>query len=209
MSTDTSMCRSFAQLFLIPVLIIVAGTAMVADKTPLDYGSVTKLDEVKMRTPALSDKGDLYVFMYNVASRESNNNDTVVNRYGYMGKYQFGQRTLWSLGKSFQVSRKEFLGNVALQDSAMVAYLRENRTTIQDVIVQFDGRWYNGVYITESGLLAGAHLVGPHGVRAFFYPDYVISRNGKLVRPRTRDGNGTSVAEYISKFSGYGLDNLN
>ncbi len=123
-----------------------------------------------------------------------------------MGKYQFGDRTLWSLGAHFKVTRDEFLGDIALQDSAMVAYLRQNRERLSDIIIQYDGQWYEGIYITESGILAGAHLVGPGGVLAYFDSTYTVAMNGRNIRPRVADGNGTHVKEYIEEFSGYSLD---
>jgi hypothetical protein len=173
-----------------------------------EMGTIKVLETAHIIRPPVSDRGDLYVFMAAIAERESRGNDTVVNRYGNLGKYQFSPRTLWAMGKQFKVTREEFLGNAALQDSAMAQYLRDNRINIDDIIGRFNGRWYQGIYITESGLLAGAHLVGPHGLRAFFDPAYTISVNGRLIRPRTIDGNGTSVGEYLSKFSGYTLDML-
>lgn len=167
--------------------------------------NVVRLDSIVVPVSSMLDRGNLYVFMDSMAMRESNNTPTVVNRYGYMGKYQFGPKTLWALGRRFQVTKDEFLGNVALQDSAMMEYLKDNRQTIRDLVIQYNGRWYNGIYITESGLLAGAHLVGPHGLRAYFDSSYRIRRNGREVRPRTFDGNGIEVGEYINQFSGFNL----
>jgi len=152
--------------------------------------------------------GDLYVFLHAVAQRESNNKAYVVNRIGMLGKYQFSPKTLWQLGARFKVSREEFLDRGELQDSAMVQYLKDNRKILRDIIVEYEGKWYDGFYITESGLLAGAHLVGPHGLRAYFDADYTVKRGDRSIRPRTVDGNGTTVAEYIEKFSGYDLEAL-
>lgn len=196
------------QMLSIPFLLFTLSSFFYQDTTPEEVNTITVLDSVIItRPPDLA--GDLYVFMGVMAERESNNTPTVVNRYGYLGKYQFSPKTLWALGRRFKVSRDEFLGTEALQDSAMVVYLQDNRLTIQDLIVRFDGKWYRGIYITESGLLAGAHLVGPSGLRAWLDPTFTITRNGRTIRPRTYDGNGTRVQEYIAMFSGYDLDNLN
>ncbi len=51
------------------------------------------------------------------------------------------------------------------------------------------------MYITESGLLAGAHLAGAGNVKKWL-------RNGK----RFKDGLVTSMVSYIELFSGYKLD---
>lgn len=208
MSTNsTSTNQTVAELLLIPVVVFLLTSFFYVDKTPEEVKEVTVLESIEVIRPP-NDRGDLYVFMGAMAERESNNTPTVVNRYGYLGKYQFSPKTLWALGRQFRVTRDQFLGTEALQDSAMVEYLKDNRTTIQDLIVRFDGRWYRGLYITESGLLAGAHLVGPHGLRAFLDPTYDITRNGVRYRPRIIDGNGVHVGVYIEQFSRYALDNL-
>jgi hypothetical protein len=196
------------QMLSIPFLLFVLSSFFYLDTTPEEVNTITVLDSVIVTRPPTV-RGDLYVFMGVMAERESNNTPTVVNRYGYLGKYQFSPKTLWALGRRFKVTEEEFLGTEALQDSAMVVYLQDNRLTIQDLIVRFDGKWYRGIYITESGLLAGAHLVGPSGLRAWLDPTFTITRNGREIRPRTYDGNGTRVQEYIAMFSGYDLDNLN
>lgn len=195
------------QMLSIPFLLFTLSSFFYQDTTPEEVNTITILDSVIIIKPP-EDRGDLYVFMGVMAERESNNTPTVVNRYGYLGKYQFSPKTLWALGRRFKVTRDEFLGTEALQDSAMVVYLQDNRLTIQDLIVRFDGKWYRGIYITESGLLAGAHLVGPSGLRAWLDPTFTITKNGRKIRPRTYDGNGTRVQEYIAMFSGYDLDNL-
>ena len=192
-----------ARLSTLPLLVALLASFAVQLREPKD--DVVRLDSIVVPIPEMFNRGNLYVFMDSMAVRESNNTPTIVNRYGYMGKYQFGPRTLWALGRQFRVAKDEFLGNVALQDSAMMEYLKDNREIIGDLVIQYNGRWYNGIYITESGLLAGAHLVGPHGLRAYFDPSYRIRRNGRVIRPRTRDGNGIKVEEYISQFSGFNL----
>ena len=205
--TSKNSTRLVARVVLIPtVLFILAG--FVDSRKP-------KQDELMYAEPIIvtqpippEPQGDLYVFLGAVAKRESNNTLHVVNRIGMLGKYQFSPKTLWSLGAQFKVTRAEFLGNSSLQDSAMTQYLRDNRTILRDIIVAYDSKWYGGIYITESGLLAGAHLVGPHGLRKYFEPDYTVRRNGRDIHPRTKDGNGTRVAEYIEEFSGYDLHAL-
>ena len=69
-----------------------------------------------------------------------------------MGKYQFGKSTLKGLG--FEVTRKEFLNNPQLQEEAMMALLLHNKEKLQNYIDLFDGKTINGMYISESGILA-------------------------------------------------------
>lgn len=198
---------SVTQFLMIPTIVLLLTSFLYVDKTIEEIKEVIVLEPIEVIRPP-DDRGDLYVFMGAMAERESNNTPTVVNRYGYLGKYQFSPKTLWALGRRFRVTKQQFLGTEALQDSAMVQYLQDNRTIIQDLIVRFDGRWFRGLYITESGLLAGAHLVGPQGLRAFLDPTYEITRNGMKYRPRFTDGNGVHVGVYIEQFSRYALDNL-
>jgi len=153
-------------------------------------------------------KGDLSIYMQQMALRESNNTLSVINRIGMMGKYQFSPKTLWGLGLDFKVTKEVFLSDEMLQDRAMINYLQRNRMFLDSLIIKYDKTWHNGIFITESGLLAGAHLVGPHGLRAFFDSTYTIIRNARSIRPITKDANGTDVLEYITSFSGYDLKGL-
>lgn len=70
---------------------------------------------------------------------------------------------------------------------------------VADLTRRFDGKWYQGIYITESGLLAGAHLVGSHGLRAWLEESSGV---------RIVDAKGTHVSEYVRMFSKYDLEGL-
>ena len=135
-------------------------------------------------------KQELENFLNAIGHRESTNRYDVVNRWGYMGKYQFGRSTLKGLG--FKVTKQEFLNNPQLQEEAMMALLLHNKEKLQKYIDVFDGQTVNGMLITESGILAAAHLGGQGSVKRYF-------KNGKVFR----DGNGTKITSYMNKFSGY------
>jgi hypothetical protein len=135
---------------------------------------------------------ELENFLNAIGHRESSNRYDIVNRWGYMGKYQFGKSTLKGLG--FDVTKKEFLNNPQLQEEAMMALLLHNKEKLQKYIDIFDGKTINGMLITESGILAAAHLGGQGSVKRYF-------RNGKVFR----DGNGTKITSYMNKFSGYDI----
>ena len=135
---------------------------------------------------------ELEKFLDAIGHRESTNRYDVVNPWGYMGRYQFGKSTLKGLG--FNVSKKEFLSNPKLQEEAMMALLNHNKEKLQKYIDVFDGKTINGIYITESGILAAAHLGGQGSVKRYF-------KNGKVFR----DGNGTKITSYMDKFSGYDI----
>lgn len=138
---------------------------------------------------------ELKNFLDAIGFRESSNDYTVTNKWGYMGKYQFGRSTLKGLG--FKVTKKEFLSNPQLQEEAMMALLLHNKEKLQKYIDVFDGQTVNGMYISESGILAAAHLGGQGSVKRYF-------KNGKVFK----DGNGTKITSYMEKFSGYDI-NLN
>jgi hypothetical protein len=135
---------------------------------------------------------ELYNFLEAIGFRESGNRYDVTNKWGYMGKYQFGKSTLKGLG--FKVTKKEFLSNPQLQEEAMMALLLHNKEKLQKYIDVFDGQTINGMLITESGILAAAHLGGQGSVKRYF-------KNGKVFR----DGNGTKITSYMKKFSGYDI----
>ena len=133
------------------------------------------------------------MFLNAIGHRESSNRYDVVNKWGYMGKYQFGKRTLKSLG--YDVSRKEFLNSPYLQEKAMLDLLEHNRGILQKYIDYWEGKKINGKVITESGILAAAHLAGAGNVKKFL-------RKGE----NFADGNGTKLTSYLTQFSGYKLN---
>ena len=132
-------------------------------------------------------------FLDAIGYQESRNRYHIVNKYGYMGRYQFGKSTLKTL--KIKVSRSEFLKDSVLQEEAMLKLLLHNKKRLQKLIDKYDGRIVHGVFVTESGLLAAAHLGGQGSVKKWF-------RTGKV----RKDGNGVGITNYMRKFGGYYLD---
>lgn len=110
-----------------------------------------------------------------------------------MGKYQFGKSTLRTL--KIKVSREAFLNSPDLQEYAMKQNLLYNKKRLQKYIDKFEGQKINGILITESGILAAAHLGGAGSVKRWF-------RKGKI----KVDGNGIPITNYMQMFSGYNLN---
>ena len=133
-------------------------------------------------------------FLEDLGMRESSGNYKAVNQFGYLGKYQFGRRTLNALGYE-NVSNREFLANASIQEEAMYALLHHNKKILRRQIEQYHGQTINGIQITESGILAAAHLAGPGNVKKFFRKGYEF-----------HDGNGTKMTSYMVKFSNYKLE---
>lgn len=133
------------------------------------------------------------LFLNAIGHRESSNRYDIVNKWGYMGKYQFGKKTLKNLG--YDVSKKEFLNSPYLQEKAMLDLLEHNKKILQSYIDYWDGRKINGKVITESGILAAAHLAGAGNVKRFL-------KKGE----EFKDGNGTKLTSYLTQFSGYDIN---
>lgn len=165
---------------------------LIAIEVPIKKIDVVKPKlEVKIEMPAVKNHN---VFLNDIGFRESTNNYKAVNQFGYLGKYQFGRKTLNAIGFK-DVSNREFLANPSIQEEAMLILLQKNRRTLRREIKKYVGKTINDVYITESGLLAAAHLAGAGNVRRFFRKGYEF-----------RDGNGTKMTSYMIKFANYNLN---
>ena len=186
---------------LIVVALLSFGMSDSKDKE-LNLPTIEQMEEERrLKEQAVKDsianyhKVELDNFLSAIGFRESGNRYDITNTFGYMGKYQFGKSTLKGLG--YKVSKKEFLNNPDLQEEAMLSLLNHNKDKLQKYIDVYDGKTINGIYITESGILAAAHLGGQGSVRRYF-------KNGKVFK----DGYGTKITSYMSDFSGYDI-NLN
>ncbi len=126
-----------------------------------------------------------------IAFKESQCKYSKVNTFGCLGKYQFSAETLKSIGIT---NHSAFLRNPKLQEKAFVALLSKNKWELRDEIEKYCGTVVGGIHITESGILAAAHLAGVTSVKKFF------RSNGER---RFRDGYGTSLRSYMKKFAGY------
>ena len=123
--------------------------------------------------------------------KESQNDYKRINQLGYLGKYQFGRSTLLLLGIT---DTDEFLNNPVWQEKAFVANASRNKWVLRKDIKRFNGKMINGVKVTESGILAAAHLAGPGSVKSYL-------RSGGV--EGFRDAFGTSIRSYMKKFGGY------
>lgn len=169
----------------------------IEDTEVYDY-RVPSEDESKKLEYNIPFTGKTFIgFKQALAVKESAGLYDLVNAYGYMGKYQFGRSTLRNVGV---YDFKNFLKNPALQESAFHALLSINKWELRKEIRNYSGRVINGIKITESGLLAAAHLAGASSVKTY------LRSNGKN---GFKDGFGTSLNSYIKKFNGYDTSNIN
>ncbi len=131
-----------------------------------------------------------------MAFKESQGKYRVVNAHGYLGKYQFGKETL----KRFRIYNTDyFLKNPELQERTFEAYCKLNKWILRKDIKRSVGKTMNGIKITESGILAAAHLSGAGNVKKF------LRSNGTI---RFNDAFGTSIQSYLKKFAGYNVSNI-
>ena len=126
-----------------------------------------------------------------LAFKESQGKYTTVNSLGYLGKFQFGVSTLELLGI---YNPKSFLTNPALQEKAFLANTRRNKWVLRRDIKRFVGKEIDGIEVTESGILAAAHLAGPGNVNRYLR---------SLGAEDFTDAYGTGIPYYMRKFSGF------
>lgn len=159
------------------------------DGTHYLYPSQKQNDYTNLNVPYT---GKFFVgFKEAIAFRESQGKYKKINSLGYMGKYQFGATTLKTVGIE---DCSQFLNSPRMQEKAFVALLAQNKSELKDVIDKYDGRVISGILVTESGILAAAHLGGAGSVKKFFKHD------GKRY---FKDAYGTSIRSYMKEFGGY------
>lgn len=167
----------------------------------LNYNVPTEDELIPLDTP-LKPKYYLFLgksylgFKEALGFKESRGDYHVVNPYGYMGKYQFSKNTLKMMGLR---DADNFLYNTRQQEAAFMAYTSLNKWILRKEIKRTVGKVVGGVKVTESGILAAAHLAGAGNVKKFL-------RSGGA--DRFEDANGTSIRYYLRKFSGYDTSHI-
>jgi len=137
---------------------------------------------------------DFNNFLAAIGRRESSNRWTVINKWGYMGRYQMSRKNVdIFLGK--HITNRQFLESKELQNKCMIALLKHNKKILRRQIRKHANTNVNGVWVTESGILAAAHLAGAGNVKRWL-------RNGK----NPKDKLGTSLVDYMKLFDGYNLE---
>jgi hypothetical protein len=141
--------------------------------------------------------GKTYVgFKEALGFKESRGDYWTVNQFGYLGKYQFASGTLRMIGI---YNPDSFLEDTKLQEAAFSAYASRNKWILRRDIKRYKGKTINGVKVTESGILAAAHLAGAGNVKKYLRSGGTIGFN---------DAFGTSIRYYLKKFSGYDVSHV-
>ncbi len=151
-------------------------------------------------------------------------NYDIENRFGFIGKYQFGEAALYDLGyycknsNESNLFRNDWVGNWSGKNGIHSKQDYFNNGPIQEIIIRewhdilwgriklleldkYAGQVLNGNQITISGMLSAAHLLGAGnsssdtaGLKGYLVSGAVFSK---------ADGNGTSANTYMNFFAGF------
>jgi len=142
-------------------------------------------------------------FINDLGFSESGNNWQSVNRIGCFGEWQFAEKTLHHLGHK-NITVKKFKADPSifppeLQLKVLKSLIKMNMVYLKNYD-HFVGDTIRGVVITRSGMIAACHLGGPTSLKLF------LNSKGRINR---QDAFGTTMADYLRKFSYYDLDSYN
>ena len=169
-------------------------TLKVTKPTEVLFPKNKRINMAIMAPPFL---GSSYIgFKEALAFKESQGNYFIINTLGYLGKYQFGVGTLQLMGV---YNATHFLSNPILQEKVFYTNISRNKWILRKDIYRFVGKHIDGVEITESGILAAAHLAGAGNVKKY------LRSYGRV---DVKDDYGTNIAKYMKRFSGYDVSNV-
>ncbi len=146
------------------------------------------------------------------------------NSLGYIGFFQFGEAALIDLGyykhwkdNSDKTEENDWTGSWTGHNSvnSLSDFLKSPAKQVQiigewiDLLCkrlrnrsfnEYYGKIINGIEITESGAIAGAHLVGDGGLGSF------LGISGFKGNYKEVDGNNVHISKYIEMFNHYDLE---
>lgn len=176
--------------FKTPAIVEVPETLKVNKPTPVLFPKNKTTFKPAMVVPPFL--GSSYIgFKEALAFKESQGNYFITNTLGYLGKYQFGIGTLQLMGV---YNATQFLNDPMLQEKVFLTNVARNKWILRRDIERYVGKNIRGIEITESGILAAAHLAGAGNVKK-----YLRSYGNQDVK----DAYGTSISNYLKKFRGY------
>ena len=173
-----------------------------SDRTFDDFDDVSLCYHVPLNGPYDASKDlnhspvldkSFVAFKEALAFKESRGDYQAINRLGYLGKYQFHMNTLALLGIH---DKQRFLEQSELQEQAFFWYAARNKWILRKDIKWFVGTKINNIVVTESGIIAAAHLAGPGNVKKF------LRSGGEF---NSKDAFGTSISMYMEYFKNYDL----
>jgi hypothetical protein len=136
---------------------------------------------------------DFNGFKESLGFKESSGCYNRINKFGFMGKYQFNLNTL----KMYKIKdSKNFIESPKLQERVFLINVQRNKWILRKDIKWFVGTIINETKISESGIIAAAHLAGPGNVKKY------LRSNGKDDK---KDAFGTSITKYMKYFQNFDL----
>ncbi len=203
------MKKRFYFIAVLPVVALLVGTGF-NSKEDYDFSAFsTEGLELNYDVPTETDFVSVYTLKFHLflgksylgfkealGFMESRGDYHIVNPYGYMGKYQFSRSTLKMMGFK---NTDNFLYDSRQQEDAFLTYTSLNKWVLRNDIKRYAGKTIGGVKVTESGILAAAHLAGAGNVKKF------LRSSGEN---RFEDANGTSIRYYLRTFSGYDTSHI-
>ena len=156
-------------------------------------------DEIKF-AERIHHESEFNRFVNDLGRRESGNNWLSVNCIGCFGEWQFAESTVHYLGFK-NVTLNKFKNDPEvfpreLQRKVLEALIKVNLVLLRDYY-DYIGDTIMEVQITKSGMIAASHLGGAQSVRLF------LASKGRIDK---EDVLGTSVRNYMKKFSFYDID---
>ena len=117
----------------------------------------------------------------------------------FLGFFESGKSTLKVL--KIDYLKNNFINEPALQEKAFLMNVMRNKWILRREIRRFNGLMINNLFITESGIIAAAHLSGPGNVKKFL-------RSYGEINLDFKDINGTKISDYIRIFKGYDISKI-
>ena len=186
--------------YIVLVLFLVIPGLLPAPDLPPGGDSFSLLDAMRKEI-ITKDKARFHLkynhFKRSLAKLESRNTWTEYNRYGFIGKYQFGKSALEATGYG-HVTAIDFKANPGVfpesdQEKAMDILLRLNESVMRDCFDRYVGYTIlDTIPITRAGILAAAHLAGPANVKEFLQ---------SFGEKDSKDRMGTRISDYLYQFS--------
>ena len=177
------------------ILLLLTGFSETTKKTSVFYLVEEKPDLFSKSSTVPFTERDFIGFREFLGFFESGSDYRKINRFGYLGKYQFGKGTLKIYGVT---DTNDFIYNPELQEKVFLMNVKRNKWILRREIKKYSNKSLRGLFITESGILAAAHLSGPGNVKKFL-------RNKAATDFNKKDANGTSISDYIRIFKNYSL----
>lgn len=155
----------------------------------------TKIKQLFTKTEKIQEpitlEGKFKVFADSLGTIISNKKYDTIFKNGSLGKYAIGNMCLKDLGFSPTTKfRKEFLKDSLLQEECFRVLCMINKYRMRNYIDKYEGTTYDEIMISESGLLAGAHLIGATTLKTWFTKKY----------------KNHEVKEVVEKMNGFNLD---